>query len=46
MHVRLFLIALLLATPAGAETLKGKSYIVELSSSQYTAAMAPIFCRP
>ena len=29
--------ALLLAAPATADTLKGKSYIIELSSSQYAS---------
>ena len=46
MHVRLFLIALLLATPAGAETLKGKSYIVELSSSQYDSGYGAYLLPP
>lgn len=39
-------VALVLAAPAAAETLRGKSYIIELSSSQYSSGYGEYLVPP
>ncbi|MCV2868220.1 hypothetical protein OEW28_06215 [Defluviimonas sp. WL0002] len=46
MSARPLLVLLLLAAPAQAETLKGKSYIIELSSSQYASGYGEYILPP